>query len=547
MSSNSAAPSGLAEQYQRGDGLMLIALFIYAAVAVGIALTLDHPGISPMRDALWAVALGLPGLLGYLMARGTLASRLLMALSLSALVMLQIQATAGLREAHFGVFVTLALMMVYLDWRPVLFSAVLFALHHIGFDRLQAAGWGVYCLSKPDFGLILVHAAYVVVQTAFELFFVVRLANSVRGNAEVASLAHRMQDPTHIVLDMASLDVNAPLARELKAVLGRTASAVQTVREAVQGIQTASSEIASGNQDLSQRTEQTASSLQQTASSMEELTATVRQSADAARQANQLAGSAAEVAQRGGSVVQQVVGTMDDISASSKKIADIIGVIDGIAFQTNILALNAAVEAARAGEQGRGFAVVAGEVRNLAQRSAQAAKEIKELINTSVDKVQGGSELVQQAGATMQEIVQSVQRVSDIIGEISSAATEQSEGIAQVNTAVNQLDQMTQQNAALVEQSAAAATSLRDQADRMAQAVAVFRTGAVDPVSHAPATAPAAVPRRPSAPAPRPTAVKAAPTRQAPLPQPRAAAARPSLERPGKPSPTNDSGDWETF
>jgi methyl-accepting chemotaxis protein len=478
MTTSSVPSTGLAEQYQRGDRLMLVALLIYSLAAVGIVLAFERPGIGLMGGVMWALGLALPGLLGYLMGAGSLATRLLMAFSLTALVALQIQASAGLRETHFGVFVTLALMMVYLDWRPVLLSAVLFALHHVGFDRLQAAGWGLYCLSEPNFGLIVAHAAYVVVQTTFELFFVVRLAGSVRGNAEVASLAQRMQDPTHIVLDMTGLDVKARLARELKAVLGRTATAVQTVREAAQSIQTASSEIASGNQDLSQRTEQTASNLQEAASSLEQLTATVRQSADAARQANQLAGSAAEVAQRGGSVVHQVVSTMDAISDSSKKIADIIGVIDGIAFQTNILALNAAVEAARAGEQGRGFAVVAGEVRNLAQRSAQAAKEIKELINTSVDKVQGGSELVRQAGATMQDIVQSVQRVSDIIGEISSAATEQSEGIAQVNVAVNQLDQMTQQNAALVEQSAAAATSMRDQADRMAEAVEVFRTGA---------------------------------------------------------------------
>jgi len=211
---------------------------------------------------------------------------------------------------------------------------------------------------------------------------------------------------------------------------------------------------------------------------MEELTATVRQSADAARQANQLAASAAEVAVRGGQVVGQVVATMDEINHSSKKISDIIGVIDGIAFQTNILALNAAVEAARAGEQGRGFAVVAGEVRNLAQRSAEAAKEIKGLIGNSVDKVEAGSRLVADAGQTMSEIVGSVQRVSDIIGEITAAAGEQSDGIGQVNTAVNQLDQMTQQNAALVEESAAAAESLKDQASRLAQVVAVFRLGA---------------------------------------------------------------------
>jgi len=246
------------------------------------------------------------------------------------------------------------------------------------------------------------------------------------------------------------------------------------IRTGVDSVSTASGEIASGNVDLSSRTEQTASSLQQAASAMEQLTGTVKQSADSARQANQLAFSAAEVAQRGGAVVAQVVSTMDAINTSSKKIADIIGTIDGIAFQTNILALNAAVEAARAGEQGRGFAVVASEVRSLAQRSAEAAKEIKGLIGDSVDKVDAGTRLVADAGQTMNEIVASVQRVSDVIGEITSAAAEQSNGIGIVSTAVSNLDQMTQQNSALVEESSAAAESLKDQAAQLLQSLAGF-------------------------------------------------------------------------
>ena len=273
-------------------------------------------------------------------------------------------------------------------------------------------------------------------------------------------------------------DEAASLLRSLNEMQERLTTLVTQVRQGVDSVGTASQEIARGNNDLSQRTEQTASSLQQTASSIEQLTSTVSQTADSARSAKQLAQSASDVAQRGGQVVSQVVATMQEINASSKKIADIIGAIDGIAFQTNILALNAAVEAARAGEQGRGFAVVASEVRSLAQRSAEAAREIKALIGASVEKVASGSRLVSDAGSTMNDIVASVQRVSDIISEISAAAGEQSSGIGQVNSAVAQLDQATQQNAALVEQSAAAAESLRDQSQQLAGVVAAFRTTA---------------------------------------------------------------------
>ena len=250
---------------------------------------------------------------------------------------------------------------------------------------------------------------------------------------------------------------------------------VGEVRHTSDSISTASAEIASGNQDLSNRTEQTAGNLQQTASSIEQINSTVRQSAEAANQASQMAQANAEVAARGGQVVSEVVSTMQDINHSSNKISDIIGVIDGIAFQTNILALNAAVEAARAGEQGRGFAVVAAEVRNLAQRSAEAAKEIKGLIGASVDKVDAGTRLVAEAGQTIGEIVANADKVSAFISDITTAANEQSQGMGQVNHAVGQLDQMTQQNAALVEQSAAAAESLREHAGRLASVVATFR------------------------------------------------------------------------
>ena len=286
----------------------------------------------------------------------------------------------------------------------------------------------------------------------------------------------------------------AQLLHALKVMNDNLAATVTTVRSGTDAIALAANEVAAGNQDLSSRTEQQAGSLEETASSMEELTSTVRQNADNARQANVLATTASGIATRGGQVIHDVVDTMTQIHAASGKIVDIIGVIDSIAFQTNILALNAAVEAARAGEQGRGFAVVASEVRNLAQRSATAAREIKDLIDDSVDKVDTGSRLVREAGGTMGEIVDSVRRVADILGEISSASQEQTAGIEQVNEAVSQMDTVTQQNAALVEEASAAADAMRAQAVRLAEAVAVFKLEG----DGRPALAAAAPARRPA-------------------------------------------------
>ncbi|WP_298211209.1 methyl-accepting chemotaxis protein [Acidovorax sp.] len=322
---------------------------------------------------------------------------------------------------------------------------------------------------------------------------------------------------------------------------------VATVRTNAEGVASASSQIASGNNDLSARTEQQASALQETAASMEELSSTVKQNADNARAANQLAVSASTVAQQGGDVVAEVVQTMKGINASSNKIADIISVIDGIAFQTNILALNAAVEAARAGEQGRGFAVVAGEVRSLAQRSAEAAKEIKTLITDSVERVEQGTAQVDKAGATMSEVVGAIRRVTDIMGEISAASGEQSAGVSQVGEAVTQMDQATQQNAALVEEMAAAASALNAQAGELVNAVAVFKldaSAAAAPVARAPIAAPAYTPAR-SAPAKVGGGLKTAAKPKANLAAPKAAAQSPA-PAPAKSAGGNDD-EWESF
>ena len=404
--------------------------------------------------------------------------------------------------------------------------------------------------------LAVLLSLYVIRQITRPLDEAVQLAETIAAGDLTASLQSDRRDEL------------GKLLQSLSAMTQRLRSVVLEVRNGVDSVSSAASQIATGNQDLSSRTEQTAANLEETASSIEELTASASQSADTARQANQLASTAVQAAERGGSVVQQVVSSMQQITSSSHKIADIISVIDGIAFQTNILALNAAVEAARAGEQGRGFAVVAGEVRALAQRSAEAAKEIKSLITASVANVDAGSSQVAEAGKSMQEIVESVRRVTDLIGEISAAVHEQHDGFAQVNQAVSNLDQMTQQNAALVEESSAAATAMNEQAQRLAQVVAVFNVGnagrlsmsyqrpaspaaaAVNAVRSAPAAVPASQPakdkvepvRKPVAASPVASAAST-PAKA----RPAASLAAPAAAKPATSTKAAADDDWESF
>jgi methyl-accepting chemotaxis protein len=465
----------LKASHLRADRLMCGLLWCLFALALAL---------SGLYDTLrWALLVGLPAALVptvlTLVAGGTRLSRMAVAVAMMVFCALHIHQAAGRTELHFGIFVLLAFLLCYRDWSVIVVAAATVALHHLSFNYLQELGFGVRCLSEAGFGMVLVHAGYVVAETAVLCFLAQVLRRDALQSAELrVSVATMAGRDGRIDLRAAALPAASGSGRALRDVVQLLEGAMASVQHSVQATSATSVQIAAGNAELATRTGAQAESIRVTVRSMAELTGTVRQNAERALAANELAGSASAVAAQGGEVVARAVQRMASIDASSRKIADIIAVIDGIAFQTNILALNAAVEAARAGEQGRGFAVVAGEVRNLAQRSASAAREIKALIGESVSEVEAGSALVRQAGATMEQVVDSVHQVSTLIAGISSASRAQASGIAAVDEAIRAMDASTRDNAGLVEQAAGAAGALEQQARELAEVVSVFRLDA---------------------------------------------------------------------
>ena len=462
----------LKQNYLQADRLMLY--IVWGLFILGL-------GLSGLHDTMrWALLVGVPAALlptaCVMYAGGTRATRMVVAVSLMVFSALHIHQAAGMTELHFGIFVLLAFLLCYRDWSVIVVAAAVIAVHHFSFNFFQELGYGVRCLTEPGFGKIVVHAGYVVVETGVLCYLAVVMKGQAFQAAELGMTVAALTGGAEGSIDLrpeqrAAHSSNGVALQRTVAVMH---AALGQVRDGVENIAAASRHIAAGNLDLSTRTGQQAGALQGTVVSMEALTGTVRANSESARRANELAISASDFATLGGQVVSQVVDTMASIDQSSKKIVDIISVIDGIAFQTNILALNAAVEAARAGEQGKGFAVVAAEVRSLAQRSAAASREIKQLINDSVERVGTGAQLVGRAGKTMDDIVASVRRVTDIMAEISAASAQQESSIGNLHQAIGEIDAATRENAAQVAQAAAAASSMQEQAGHLELVVNTF-------------------------------------------------------------------------
>ncbi|MFZ6722633.1 methyl-accepting chemotaxis protein [Undibacterium sp. Ji49W] len=463
----------MAGTYARADKLIFSVLIGMQVFAFAIANWYDTWSL-----ALW---MGIPFLLisGFFTFKfpGAVLTRLSNAVLLMAYCALHIHQARGMTEFHFGIFAFLAFLLIYADWKVIAAAAATIAIHHVSFDYLQSLEFGVFCFTKPGLVILLIHAGYVVVEAAVLIYIASIIRNDRIQEFELKSYTESLNAGGGIInLRDHPHDAISDSGKSLDAVIQLLQSTIVQVSQSAHTIHSSSEQITADSNALADSTEEQSISIQRTASSIESLTSSVAANRENSTSANELAKAASEVAQRGGHVVNEVVQTMDSIKDSSRQIVDIISVIDGIAFQTNILALNAAVEAARAGEQGRGFAVVASEVRNLAQRSASAAKEIKALITDSTQRIELGNTLVSKAGLTMEEIVASVNQVSQMISAINQSSIEQATGVEQVHTEVSTISNTVNSNASVVNNLASASTVLLTQANSLTAIMGQFIT-----------------------------------------------------------------------
>ncbi len=462
----------LEDSYRRTDRAMLPLLWLLFAVGLGLA---PQYGRWNAAIEVGLLGAGLPTLL-ILWRPGRLSTRLAVACGLMVLAALHIHLMSGMAEIHFGIFVLLSLLLAYRDWRTILCAAVVIALHHLSFNFLQQWGYGTLCFTQPSLPMVLLHAAYVVVQAAALGWLAWKMERAAVAAEELARLsAHIGREAGVFDLRFGGLDMDSSVGRSFKATMDAVHRTLSGVKTTATALSAASRDIMQDNLQLEERTRTQADSLERTVTSMRDLAANVHDNASNALQAQQLSDEARRIVDTGSAAVAGVAAVMGEIQQEANKISEITGLIDSIAFQTNILALNAAVEAARAGESGRGFAVVATEVRALAQRSASAAREIRTLIDGSLEKTSSGFRQADHAAGVIREVVASIERVAAIVGQIGDAGRAQSTDIDEVNQAVTQMDELTRQNAARVAQAAGASAALQSQAAELLQAVGVFR------------------------------------------------------------------------